>query len=271
MISVGIIGYGFVGKALGQLSLAQQIDLNIYDIGIDEHSNPEKKSLAFGSDMVFLCLPTPSSDDGTLDVSLLMEAAEHWKQVRSPDSILVIKSTIPPGFLAQVESFQVVFNPEFLTQRTAMEDFLEADEVIVGGSSSANCEKVLDLYRMFYGEIYPGKEIRYVSTSGEMAELVKIVRNSYYAVKVSFANEVFEYVSSIDIDYETFRQVFVHQGRNAWVDGAHLVVPGPDGYRGWGGACLPKDSLGLLTCAKQYKQEMPVLRAAIESNDKRRK
>lgn len=274
---IGIIGYGFVGQAVAQLK--NRFLVNIYDPYVESHSSVQHKKSAYCSDIVFVCVPTPSAPDGSLDISIVTEVVKQWKVFKEVDQdedrILVVKSTIPVGTIDTLcETFndmKIVHNPEFLTQRTAMEDFENADEIIVGGFDTAACEVVLDIYREWFSNIddnYSDRVFKVVS--GKKAEMIKIVRNSFYAVKVEFMNEVADLCQEMGIDYNNFRDVFARSGRHAWVNPQHTFVPGPDGQRGFGGKCLPKDCSGLAQLGVKHKVSMPVVEAAVSQNKKRR-
>jgi UDPglucose 6-dehydrogenase len=276
MFSVGIIGYGFVGKALGQIAIKDQIKVIPFDINNEKFNSAEQMLAAYACDFVFVCVPTPSGEDGLLDISIVFDVIEKWKELnQDPASILVVKSTVPPGFTDEiVEHFgtkRVVFCPEFLTERTANDDFLMCDEIIAGGPDEDCCNEVLALLKIFYesGNAADYKRV-YINTDAKSAELIKMARNAYYAMKVSFMNELADLCSAMNINYENFRSSFVHQGRNAWVDPQHTLVPGPDGKRGFGGKCFPKDTLSLISLAENNGVEMPILRAAHLSNKNRR-
>lgn len=276
MKKVGIIGMGFVGRAVAQISVAGQIETCPYDLTQTGLNSVEQKTAALSADFVFVCVPTPSSQDGQLDMSIVRSVVAEWKKKNSNvDSVLVIKSTVNPGFTDQMiveHGDRIVFNPEFFTQRTHLDDFLNADEILVGGSNPDCIEGVLNLYRSFYHTVGSQLELprRYQGMTALMAEMVKISRNSYYATKVSFMNELSELCGKMGIDYVQFREVFARQGRNAWVEYQHTAVPGPDGRVGAGGMCLPKDSLGLLELGHRNGIDMPVLEAAVAANRLRR-
>jgi len=272
--TIGIIGYGFVGRAVGQMS--EVFDVNVFDPYIEEHSGYDVREKAYVSDFVFVCVPTPEGSDGKLDTSIVDGAAHIWNNYNhrslhgNRNSILVIKSTIEPGTVDSLRSrmgrTNIVHNPEFLTQRTAMEDFRNPLEVIVGGDPTV-ARRVLDLFYSYYPI---NSDIKFFATSAMEAELVKMVRNSFYATKVSFFNEVHELCGSLGLDYEKFRDLFTLGGTHPWVARQHTQVPGPDGQLGYGGICLPKDSEGLLYLAESAGVDLSVLGAAIASNSKRR-
>ena len=263
--SIGIIGHGFVGGALSQLH--PSFPLEVYD----PHLQKYKENLsAFSQDVVFVCVPTPSGTSGDLDISIVEQVSRRWKELKSPNSTLVIKSTIPVGTVDQLcrdlGEKNIVHNPEFLTERTANEDFLNPKEVIVGGDKES-AELVLAIYKQFYED----KNIQYFSVPAKTAEMIKMTRNSFYALKVSFFNEVYELCQALGQDYEEFKKVFTLSGRHPWVGNQHVSVPGPDGKFGYGGKCLPKDSEGLLKLSEKHGIMMETLKSAVEANKKRRK
>lgn len=279
MTTIGIVGYGFVGKAVAQLR--EVYDVNIYDPYIEEHSGVEAQDAAYLSDFVFVCVPTPPADEGShLDMEIVEGCAQTWSWYNlrgkqggpNDDSVLVIKSTVNAGtverFCEHYDTDRIVHNPEFLTQRTAMEDFRKPVEVIVGGS----IQPAMSVITMFQG-YYPmgDDEPKYFLLPPMMAELIKMARNSFYAMKVSYFNEIYELCQALDISYNDFRRVFTLEGEHPWVAKQHTQVPGPDGKLGFGGACLPKDSQGLVELADHLGVEMTTLAAAVESNKRRRK
>ena len=260
--TVGIIGHGFVGAAMSQIGPSQ-----IYDPNKEEFSNNQK---AFSQDFVFVCVPTPPNQDGELDTSIVEASVKNWKELKKENSILIIKSTIPVGTVdalcEKMTENKIVHNPEFLTERTANEDFFNPIEVIVGGNKEA-ADSVLSFYKDFYGQ----KDIQYFSVPAKTAEMIKMTRNSFYALKVSFFNEVYELCNAMGQDYEEFKNLFTLNGLHPWIGNQHVSVPGPDGKLGYGGKCLPKDSEGLLKVAESHDIMMNTLKSAIEANKKRRK
>lgn len=256
--SVGIIGHGFVGTAMAQVGSAE-----IYDPNKKEFS---KNMKAFSQDLVFVCVPTPPSPTGDLDTSIVESSARKWKELKKENSILVIKSTIPVGTVERlcqgIQENNIVHNPEFLTERTANEDFLNPKEVIVGGNKESS-ETVVEFYKGFYGD----KDIQYFSVPAKTAEMIKITRNSFYALKVSFFNEVYKLCEAMGQDYEEFKNLFTLNGLHPWIGNQHVSVPGPDGKLGYGGKCLPKDAEGLLKIAEKHDIIMKTLKAAVTVNE----
>lgn len=261
MVSVGVIGYGVVGKAVSNLGLSKEISVYPFDPNSKYClSNDHKK--AYNSDFVFVCVPTPSLDSGELDTSNVFDVARTWKDnCENSNSILVIKSTVPPGttdsIIEDIGISRVIFNPEFLSQKTASEDFILMDEIILGGSFCYS-KKLQDLYTLWIttckerddtikDSVWADSKLNvsFDFLSSKEAELVKIARNSFYGVKLSFMNEVYDLAEKIGIDYNNFVNVFARSKNHSWINPNHTKVPGSDGTRGFGGACLPKDILGL--------------------------
>jgi UDPglucose 6-dehydrogenase len=289
MIEVGIIGYGFVGQALAQIAVKEKIKVIPFDLYEERFAGPQQMLAAFNCDFVFVCVPTPTDpEDGMIDVSIVLDAACKWNEFnQNPESVLVIKSTVPPGttdeIIEYLDNDRIVHNPEFLNQATAMEDFMKLDEIVLGGKEEY-CNKVLELYKkwVFAHPIRKSKlrfedggytvygEPRYCVTDSVTAELTKTVRNAFYATKISFMNDVKELCDKMKIDYDGFREVFAHSGKQSWVNPQHTKVPGPDGKSGFAGKCLPKDAVGLAALADTYDVEMSILKAANKSNERRR-
>jgi len=269
-MKVGILGYGFVGRAVALLSSCHEV--SIYDPNIDEFGSADQKDSAYNADFIIVCVPTPQSDSGELDISIVQDIAEQWA-ARKALGILVIKSTIPVGTIDALcekhNTYKIVHNPEFLSQRTALADFASTSEVIVGHRDTcsglmAACH-VHDMYKEYYAAV------RHISVTAKQAEMVKIARNSLYATKIVFMNEVYDLCQELGVDYDDrFLAAFTSEGQHLWIGPQHSSVPGPDGLRWFGGKCLRKDSKGLLSVANNKGADMSVLRAAVEKNDFKR-
>lgn len=288
MTTIGIIGYGFVGKAVAQLRAG--FEVAAYDPFVEEVKTEEHKHKAYKSDIVFVCVPTPPLEDGHLDVSIVEEVAEIWTQLRTPSSILVIKSTVPIGttdsLCARFGTNRILHNPEFLTEKTAVDDFCNAREIIIGGNKEV-AQIVIDMYRTYYSLPDRGEATCWLLTyqyhdlvTAKTAEMIKLVRNAFYATKISFMNEVYDLCEATDTSYDQFREVFARSHEQAWVNPMHTFVPGPRGKefdkdgaclnannRFFAGHCLPKDSLGLVENAHQFGVDLKVLEQAVKSNE----
>lgn len=237
-MTVGIIGGGVVGNALFQVySLPQHgLTIRLHDI-LPERS---KHSLleVLECEVVLLCLPTPARNDGSgqLDLTAVEDFCKAHAGWRKP---FVLKSTVPVGTtrrLAMTYDLQNLYHsPEFLTERTAVEDVKNAKGLLVGSPYDGRINPMVYELQKRLAE---GKTVWLVNSSSEETEMMKLALNSFYAVKVSFFNELHALCQKLGINYGEIRDNMLSVGM---IDPNHTRVPGPDGFYGFGGRCLPKD------------------------------
>ena len=266
-LTIGIIGYGFVGKAVAQLK--DVLKTYIYDPFNLDHKSLKSKINAYNADVVFINVPTDLSND-RLDIKILESCLKDYKETNeTKTSTLVIKSTVPVGTCEYLSNKfnidNIVFNPEFLTQRTAMEDFVNQKEVYLGGPKE-HTNKVLDAYEIFFSYHNNYTQIFQTENYKEI-ELLKLARNTFYSVKVSYCNSLYNLCEKENIDYSSFRKYFA---RANWVGHQHTYVPGPDKKFGYGGKCLPKDSTELLNFCKNNGIIFNMLEESIKFNKNQR-
>lgn len=286
MSKIAVIGVGYVGltTAVGLAHLGHQVigvdnDIQkieklklgqspIFEKDLDKYLNENIKGnrLIFENNLkkikdcnfVFLCLPTPQLEDGSADISTVLEVAKELNNVIVENSIVVIKSTVPIKTYEKVKKLitkqncEIVSNPEFLREGVALEDFLNPDRIVIGSNSKESAEKVAELYKNINSEI--------IFTDNISAELIKYASNSYLAVRLSFVNELAAYAEKIG---GNVIQVLDAMGKDKRI-GNHFLKPGP----GWGGMCFPKDVSELKTSAELLDQPIELLNAALESNAK---
>lgn len=196
-------------------------------------------------DFAFVCVPTPTGRDGDADLSavsaVLAEAAEH-------DCRVVMKSTVPVGTADRFPG--VVSNPEFLREGHAVEDFLRPQRVVVGAADETAAREVAALYAPTGAPI--------VVTDNASAELVKYASNCFLALKLSYVNTLAELCEAVGADIAGVTEGMSLDERI----GTSCLAPGP----GWGGSCLPKDTLALLATAEQAQVDFPVLQGAVSTN-----
>jgi len=235
MRKVGIIGLGFVGGATSR-AFAQYADVKVYD----KYKNIGDIKEAAGQDIVFLCLPTPMGNDGSCDTSIIDEVLHELNyDYPNPDREIVIKSTCPPKFFKEAQDAYpyaglIIFNPEFLTARTADLDFIQSPRFIFGVQQPHKKRlRVLDLFE----KRFPGTPLRIMHW--EEAALVKYGCNVFFTVKLSFFNELAMVAEKLNVDFPTIVSEILQDGR---IGRSHFQVPGHDGDKGWGGACFPKDN-----------------------------
>ena len=239
MKKIGIIGRGFVGAAVEVGFSAQtgcDAQVKIYD------KNPSKslhtlKETVNKSDFIFVSVPTPSNTDGSMHLGILESVLQDIQAVnKRKDNIILIRSTVIPGTTTKLckkfKKLNIVFNPEFLTERSAKFDFINQSRFILGGRKR-NTARVAELYRWRFGDSVPCIESNF-----ETAEMVKYMNNCFFATKVSFMNEMKQVADKTNVDWDLAVEGFVRDGR---IGHSHLAVPGPDGRFGFGGSCFPKD------------------------------
>jgi UDPglucose 6-dehydrogenase len=248
---IGIIGEGVVGGALRSYLEDEGHDVRVYDPpkGYDSIADLD------GADIVFICVPTPYTHGIGFDDRHLLSAVSRLTGQRA----VVIKSTVLPGTTQMLQErlpqHRFLFNPEFLREATAYEDFVRPDRQIVGCTyaSLGDANRVMALLpRAAFERVCPAAE----------AEMAKYVANAFLALKVSYANEIYDLCERLHIDYGSVKDVVAADER---IGDSHLDVLDA-GYRGYGGKCLPKDTRALLDLARSAGIELSVLQAADRLN-----
>jgi UDPglucose 6-dehydrogenase len=261
---IGIIGSGFVGNAVRygfSPNVGVDAKIRVYD------KNPSKslhtlEEVVIESDIIFLSVPTPSNKDGTINVDIVDEALNDMNvYAASVDNIVLLRSTVVPGTTRKLQekysNLRIVFNPEFLTERSANFDFINQTRFILGGNSD-DIKEVSELFRQRFGH-----SISIVETNYETAELIKYMTNTFFATKISFLNDMKLLSDECGAIWEHTLEGFVRDGR---VGHSHLNVPGHDGKYGFGGSCFPKDIQALINYGDEIGVDMGVLKAAWETN-----
>ncbi len=264
---VGIIGLGFVGSAMKKSFLLKNISLEVYD---------KYKSGGIGSfdtcltaDIVFLALPTLFDEVlGEYDKSSLIETLELFNN-NNYEGAIIIKSTVEPKtvdiFSDKYPSLNLIHNPEFLTARTAFEDFHNQQHIILG--KGKYCDN--DIYAnvlSFYRSLYENSEISECTTIE--SETMKCFINCFYAIKVQFFSEIYLTCGKNGSDYNIIKNMML---KNGWINPMHTIVPGPDGLISYGGACFPKDTNAMNEYMKKLKIPHGILDATIEERNTMRK
>lgn len=242
---IGIIGIGMVGSQLARYfgeikKLARGTHLFLYDIDPKKDYSDDISR----ADVIFVCVPTPRSPDGTANLSAVESAIGMIKEKK----VVVIKSTVPPGTTEHLQkkypAHQFVFNPEFLTESQAWEDMIRPDRQIVGYTSVADTKHAAaTILRLLPDAFFKSPSLHgcyegnYVTATE--AETGKIAANVFGATKVTFANILADFCAALEesASYENVRHILAHDGRigPAWLDVHH------GSYRGFGGYCFPKD------------------------------
>ncbi len=261
---IGIVGQGFVGNAVKQV-FSQHYPVHTFDLVESKSSCRDLAQLVIKSDVVFVCLPTPMEKTGECDVSLVEETVsliETTAKYRyKKDFPVLIKSTIPPGttkkLVEQNPYSNIVFNPEFLTEANAVEDYHNQERVVLG-INTKDCNHIGSMFN----KVFPNATV--IKTKSSVAEMVKYVTNCFLSTKVSFANEIYQVCHELNIDYG---KVIEYSKYDKRLGNSHWNVPGPDGDFGYGGHCFPKDMAALKFLANFLGVDTSVLDGVIKKND----
>lgn len=219
------------------------------------------EGLAHG-DIIFLALPTPEDEDGSADLSYVLNVSEEIGKKIKDYKVIVDKSTVPVGTAEKVQSviaknasceFDVVSNPEFLREGFAVDDFLKPERIVVGSSSERATALMKKLYSPF---VRSGNPI--IIMDEKSAELTKYAANSFLATKITFMNEIANYCEKVGADVDMVR---AGMGTDSRI-GKRFLFPGI----GYGGSCFPKDVKALQKAGKDVDYDFKILNSVIEIN-----
>jgi len=260
-MNIGIIGQGFVGNAVYQ-KFKNFFNVYTFDL-VSELCNSTYDELINKCKIIFVCIPTPMNKDGSCNIDLVREVL--FRINHETKAIVVNKSTVIPGttkiFNDQFKNLEIVFNPEFLTERNAVEDFNNQERIILGGPRPATTE-----LKQIYSIVFPNAYV--IKTGSRHAEMIKYFTNCFLANKVSFANEMHELCTALDLDYDKVVEYATLDNR---LGNSHWAVPGPDGDFGFGGHCFPKDLSAIIKMTEDLATTNNVLKSTQKTNDKLRK
>jgi len=253
------IGNGFVGSALNKSFYNNGLKINIYD----KYQNIGSINSIINSNIIFFCLPTPYKNGHGYDLSAIEENLNLLKE-NNFSGLVVIKSTVLPGtchILEKKYNIKIVHNPEFLTERTAFDDFHNQKHIVIGFNNIKH-QNIISLYQKYY----PNAEIS-ICTSHE-SESMKIFCNTFYAIKVQIFNEFYLLCNELNINFNKTKNLML---KNGWINPMHTTVPGPDKSLSYGGHCFPKDTSALLEQMKNLNIPCEVLSGCVSERNKMRK
>ena len=259
-MKVGIIGYGFVGQAIGLCYESK--DLIVRD---PKFSNSAELSKFNKCDCIFVCVPSPSREDGSCDASILEQTIKELLfTVLNKDIPVICKTTAPPSVYEQLHKQypNIVHCPEFLTAANAHEDYINSPYCVLGGD-----EKYCEMARKFIEPHLNISHFEYVITDIKAAALYKYMMNSYLAAKVTFMNEFYKLAKVEGVDWNRVKEIAQFDAR---IGATHMDVPGPDGSYGWGGACFPKDMAAIINEAKSLGLDFKLLEQIQDINKEHR-
>lgn len=253
-LKIGIVGHGFVGKAVEFGFKNSSNDIKI----IDPKLNTFVYDLIdFEPDLTFVCVPTPMQSGGSINSSIIESVMETLNTVTG---LVVIKSTITPDLAEKLcTPSYVIYNPEFLTERNAANDFINPFMHVFGGNT-AEC-KMLEKYYKNHSNCNPAPAYH---MSPVEASFVKYGINSFLATKVLWFNQYKDLIEKHGAKYNVIANAI---GSDPRIGASHTKVPGPDGRKGYGGACFPKDTAALYAFSDEG---LSVLGKVIEENNQYR-
>ena len=298
MRHIAIIGTGYVGLVSGsgisdfghkvicadideeKIKVLQTGKIPIYEPGLDElvERNTKAERLSFStdvgktirdSDVIFIAVSTPQSENGEADISAVKAVAKIIGQNLNNRKVVCTKSTVPIGTGKLVTSiinennpekmeFDYVSNPEFLREGSAVKDFLWPDRLVIGTESDWGFEVMRDVYRPLYINETP-----IVNTTVETAELIKYASNAFLSLKISYINEISALCEKVGADVHVVAKTMGSDGRIS----PKFLHPGP----GFGGSCFPKDTSAIISMAQNKNVPMRTIQAAIETNAHQKK
>jgi UDPglucose 6-dehydrogenase len=291
-MKISIIGTGYVGLVQGACFadtgnnvICMDVDekkirnlkkgiIPIYEPGLDEvvKRNAQNGRLSFSTDLkstvekskiIFLCLPTPQSEDGSADLTHVMGVSEQIARYLNEEKIIISKSTVPVGTVENIRhifkkkgkyAVEVVSNPEFLKEGTALQDSLKPDRIIIGTSDKKTAEILTELYEPF---VRTGNPI--IVMDEKSAELTKYAANSFLATKITFMNDMANLCEAVGADIEWIRKGIGSDPRI----GKSFLFAGI----GYGGSCFPKDVKALIKTSGDHGHKLRVLEAVDKINE----
>jgi len=251
----------------------------IYEPGLEElvKKNLREGRLTFSQELgsavenslaIFIAVGTPSLEDGSADLSYVEAVAEGIARHMNGYKVIVTKSTVPVGTGERIRKiiqesgnangqFDIVSNPEFLREGSAIEDFMRPNRVVLGANSERAVSVMKELYRPLYLIEAP-----FIITDIETAEMIKYASNVFLATKISYINEIANLCEKVGANVQVVAKAMGLDGRI----GAKFLHPGP----GYGGSCFPKDVRALLQIAESHGYDLKIARGVIEVNTSQR-
>jgi UDPglucose 6-dehydrogenase len=261
--TVGIIGKGFVGGAMHE-NFKNVFNTLVWDTDETKRNVATFREFVETSDIIFVCVPTPMKSSGECDVSIVSAVIDDIAQI-DRRKYVVIKSTVTPGTTSRLASdlnMTIGFNPEFLTEANAHNDFRTQPLIVIGADDPGLATVMTQLYYEFNSAVDNVAHV--IQRTTKEAELFKYLANSFLATKVIFANEFKILCDKVDVDYGRIAELAVLDKR---LGHTHWRVPGPDGHFGFGGSCFPKDTSALLSYADEIGTALWLLTEATYINE----
>jgi UDPglucose 6-dehydrogenase len=274
MNKIGIIGQGFVGSAVRE-KFREDFKVYAYDkynssvslvYDKETESGPENliSDLVQECKIIFVCVPTPMFPDGECDTRIVESIIDELAiecESKNKSITAIVKSTVPPGTIELLNKkssrIEVMFSPEFLTEANAISDFKNQGRIVLGIDKLEYQEPVVNLFK----KSFPNANI--IVIRSKEAEMVKYTTNLFLATKVSFFNDIYSICERLKIDYNYVIDATLQDPR---IGKSHYKVPGPDGDRGFGGHCFPKDISAILWISQELGLSIPTIMGAYVTN-----
>ena len=295
-MKISIIGCGYVGLVSGfcfadsghkvtcidnndkKIGLLKDNKVPIYEPGLTELllKNVENSNLSFelnitenikDSEIVLIAVGTPTGENGDANLTFVYQCAKEIAEFISPNTQIIIKSTVPVGTCDAVEDiikencvhseFSIISNPEFLREGNAINDFINPDRIVIGTDEQTDKKIMINLYKNI------ATEDKILFTSRRSSELIKYASNSMLAMRIIFINEIADLCEKIGADVTDIAKGIGLDKRI----GPHFLEPGP----GFGGSCFPKDARALIESGKKYDAPQTLLESVILGNENRKK
>ena len=295
-MKISVIGCGYVGLVSGfcfadsghkvtcidnndkKIELLKDNKVPIYEPGLNELllKNVENSNLSFelninenikDSEIVLIAVGTPTGENGDADLTFVHQCAREISEFISPNTQIIIKSTVPVGTCDEIEDiikenclhseFSVISNPEFLREGNAINDFINPDRIVIGTDDQTSREIMINLYKNIINED------KILFTSRRSSELIKYASNSMLAMRIIFINEIADLCEKIGTNVTDIAKGIGLDKRI----GPHFLEPGP----GFGGSCFPKDARALIESGKKYGAPQTLLESVILGNENRKK
>ena len=262
-MKIGIIGLGVVGNAM----YAYLKNKFTNTIGYDKYKNIGNINDTLDCNILFLCLPTLYSEElKEYDKCSIYQVCQYLSSYKY-NGLVVIKSTVEPetcDYLVDHYNLKIIHNPEFLSAKSALEDFENQSHIVLGKTKNID-DISIQLLEKLYMTLFPEAIITILDS--KESELMKIGVNTFYAIKVQYFNELYLLSNKLGISYDNVKDTML---KNGWINPMHTMVPGTDGKLSYGGTCFPKDTNAL----NQYliKKELPhtIIESTINEQKKMR-
>ena len=267
---------------IGKIKMLKEGKIPIYEPGIEDviartvragrlYFSTDAIEAVSSADVVFIAVGTPPADDGSADLKYVIAATDSIATAMVSYLVVVDKSTVPVGTgklvgeriaarlseLGKTMEFDVVSNPEFLREGSAVQDFMRPDRVIIGSKSGRAMKVMKDVYRALYLNETP-----FIETDLETAEMIKYASNAFLAVKITYINEIANLCEAVGANVQDVAKAMGRDGRI----GAKFLHPGP----GYGGSCFPKDTKALADIGRKFKSPLSIVETTIEANERQK-